>query len=130
MKCIKILNELDSEEKARLWVWFAKFDEKDFICSKCQNESYYQHHKYPEIRECKKCHFEVRLRANTIFQHSKTPILIWLKTICLMSQGKRGVSAIELQSALEMSSYGTAWRMLHKIREAMRQRDAILSSCT
>ena len=42
-----------------------------------------------------------------------------------MAQGKRGISAMELQSALEMSSYGTSWRLLHKIREAMRQRDAI-----
>lgn len=125
MKSIKILQELESEVKARQLVWVAKFDGKNFICSNCQHESYYQHHKHPEIRECKKCHFEVRLRANTIFQHSKTPMLIWLKTICLMSQGKRGISASELQSALEMPSYGTAWRILHKIREAMRQRDAI-----
>ena len=125
MKGIKILNELNSEEKAYQWVWEAKFGGKDFVCPNCQHESYYQHHKYPEIRECKKCHFEARLRANTIFQHSKTSMLVWLRTICLMSQGKRGISATELQSALEMSSYGTAWRMLHKIREAMRQRDAI-----
>ena len=125
MKSIKILKELNSEEKARAWIWLAKFDGKEFICPKCNHENYYQHHKYPEVRECKQCHFEVRLRANTIFQHSKTSMLIWLKAICLMAQGKRGISAMELQSALEMPSYGTAWRMLHKIREAMRQRDAI-----
>lgn len=125
MKSIKIFKELDSEEKARLWVWLAKFDGKEFVCPKCKNESYYQHRKYPEVRECKKCNFEVRLRANTIFQHSKVPMLTWLKTICFMAQGKRGISAMELQSALEMSSYGTSWRMLHKIREAMRQRDEI-----
>lgn len=125
MKVIKILKELDSEEMAQQWIWESKFDGKDFVCPICQNKGYYQHHKYPEIRECKSCHYEVRLRANTIFQHSKTPLLIWLKTICLMSQGKRGISASELQSALDMPSYGTAWRMLHKIREAMRQRDEI-----
>ena len=28
-----------------------------------------------------------------------------------------------LQAALEMKSYGTTWGMLHKIREALRQRD-------
>jgi hypothetical protein len=50
-------------------------------------------------------------------------MLIWLRAICLMTQGKRGVSALELQAELEMKSYGTAWGMLHKIREALRQRD-------
>lgn len=123
MKCTKILKELDSEEKARTWVWLAKFDGKVFSCSKCHHEEFYQHKKDPEIRECKSCHFEVRLRAKTIFQHSKIPILLWLKAIGLMSQGKRGISALELQSELEMKSYDTAWKMLHKIRDALRQRD-------
>ena len=123
MKFTKILQELDSEEKARIWVWAAKFDGKNFLCLKCQHEEFYQHKKSPEVRECKNCHFDVRLRANTIFQHSKTPMLVWLKAICLMTQGTRGISALELQAALEMKSYDTTWRILHKIREALRQRD-------
>jgi hypothetical protein len=51
-------------------------------------------------------------------------LLTWLKIICLVTQGKRGVSALELKADLEMKSYGTAWTLLHKIREALRQRDA------
>jgi len=123
MKFSKILQELDSEEKAGTWTWAAKFDGKIFVCPKCQHEQFYCHKKNLEIRECKNCHFEVRLRAKTIFQHSKTPMLIWLKAIGLMTQGKRGISALELQSELGMKSYDTAWRILHKIREALRQRD-------
>jgi hypothetical protein len=123
MKFNKILNELDSEEKARLWVWLAKFGGKEFVCSKCKHDSYYQHRKRPEVRECKKCRFEVRLRANTIFQNSKTPMLVWMKVLCFVTQGKRGVSALEIQAKLEMKSYGTTWAILHKIREALRQRD-------
>lgn len=106
-----------------LWVWLAKFDGKAFVCPECKHEDFYQHKKNPEIRECKNCHMYVRLRANTIFQSSKLPMLTWLKAICFITQGKRGVSAYELQAELEMKSYGTAWAMLHKIREALRQRD-------
>lgn len=119
MKFTRILKELNSEEKARAWVWLAKFDGNEFICPKCQHEEFYQHKKYPEVRECKRCHFEVRLRARTIFQHSKIPILTWLRAIGLMSQGKRGISALELQSGFSMKSYGTAWSILHKIREVL-----------
>jgi hypothetical protein len=125
MRLTKVLSKLNSEDEARSWIWLAKFDGKEFYCPKCQNESYYQHHKNPEIRECKRCHFEVRLRANTIFQKSKIPLLIWLKAICFITQGKRGISALELQAELEMKSYGTTWTILHKIREALRQRDEI-----
>ena len=123
MKFSHILKELDSEETARIWAWLAKFDGKEFICPKCNQEDYYQHKKNPEIRECKGCHFYVRLRANTIFQSSKTPLLTWLKAICYTMHGKRGVSTLELQNELEMKSYGTTWTLHHKVREALRQRD-------
>lgn len=123
VKCNKILKELDSEEKARSWIWLAKFDGKEFFCTKCGSENFYQHRKNPEIRECKNCHFYIRLRTKTIFHNSKAPLLIWLKAVCLMTQGKRGISALELQSELEMKSYGTTWNMLHKIRDVLRQRD-------
>lgn len=123
MKFSNILKELDSEETARIWAWLAKFDGKEFICPKCNQEDYYQHKKNPEIRECKGCHFYVRLRANTIFQSSKTPLLTWLKAICYTMHGKRGVSTLELQNELEMKSYGTTWTLHHKVREALRQRD-------
>lgn len=123
MKFNKILNELDSEEKARAWIWLAKFDGKEFCCPACSGEQFYQHKKNPEIRECKVCHLYVRIRAKTIFQYSKVPLLIWLKAICLITQGKRGISALELQLELEVKSYGAIWNMLHKIREALRQRD-------
>lgn len=123
MKFSKILKELDSEETARMWAWLAKFDGKEFICPKCNHEDYYQHKKNPEIRECRGCRFYVRLRANTIFQNSKTPLLTWLKAICYIMHGKRGVSTLELQNELEMKSYGTTWTLHHKVREALRQRD-------
>lgn len=38
-------------------------------------------------------------------------------------EGKRGVSASELQRHLEVKSYGLVWAMLHKIRKALAQRD-------
>ena len=123
MKFGTILKELDSEEKARAWIWLAKFDGKEFTCPKCHGEHYYQQKVKPEIRKCKSCGEGVRLRANTIFQNSKIPLLIWLKAICFITQGKRGISALELQAALEMKSYGTTWVLLHKIRNALMQRD-------
>jgi len=125
MKFGKILVELDSEEKARAWVWLAKFDGKEFDCPACHRDVYYQQKKNPEIRKCKSCGHRVRIRANTIFQNSKIPLLTWLRGICFVTQGKRGISALELQASLEMKSYGTTWGMLHKIREALRQRDDI-----
>ena len=123
MKAVKISEEIDTEEKARQWVWKSRFGGKDFICPQCEGESFWQHQSRPEVRECDYCRKQIRLRAGTIFEKSKTPILTWLRAIGLVMQGKRGISALELQRQLGMPSYDTIWKMLHKIRESLRQRD-------
>ena len=81
MRFDKILEELKTEEKARQIIWLAKFNGKEFFCPKCSSEHYYQQKRNPEIRKCKLCGLRVRIRANTIFQNSKIPLLIWLKAI-------------------------------------------------
>jgi len=100
-----------------------KFGDKDFQCPKCQNETFYEFEKKPEIRKCRKCGKQVRLRAGTIFEHSKIPILSWVEGIFQCMQGSRGISALELERSLKTQHYETTWVMLHKIREALRQRD-------
>ncbi len=122
MKSVKIHKEIDSEEKARQWVWKARFGGKNFICPQCEGESFWQHKAKPEIRECDTCRKAVRLRVGTIFQDSKLPLLTWIRAIGLMMQGKRGISALELQRHLSVSE-PTAWLLLQKIREGLRQRD-------
>jgi hypothetical protein len=78
----------------------------------------------PEVRKCRQCDKQVRLRAGTIMEHTKLPLLTWVRAIFLVTQDKRGVSALQLKRQLGMVSYDTAWRLLHRIREALRQRDA------
>jgi hypothetical protein len=50
---------------------------------------------------------------------------VWARTLFLMMQDKRGVSAFHVQRELGLKSYGTIWGMLHKIRRALHQRDDI-----
>jgi len=122
-KSTQLFQEIDTEDKARHWVWRSRFGGKDFECPHCRGERYWQHQGRPEVRECVKCHRQMRLRAGTMFQSSKLPILIWIRAITFVMQGKRGMSALELKRQLGMCSYGTTWVMLHKIRESLRQRD-------
>lgn len=119
----QFFQKINSEEKARQWLWRARCGGKDFVCIKCKGESYWQHHGRPEIRHCRSCHYRMRLRAGTIFEHSKTSLLNWVRAVYWAMTSKRGISALELQRQLKMPSYGTVWTMLHKIREALRQRD-------
>lgn len=123
MKGDQVFQEINSEEKAREFVWKIKFGGKDFTCPKCAHEKFWQRRDRNEVRLCQCCRTEVRLRQGTIFQDSKAPILAWLRAIHFVTQGKRGISALELTRHIQVKSYDTCWLMLHKIREALRQKD-------
>ena len=120
---VEFFSQINSEEKARNLIWRHKFNDNEFICSNCGNIKYYQYQTRPEIRKCTSCKQIIRLRVNTIFEHSKLPLLTWLRAIFLMMSGKRGVSALEIFKQLDIKSYRTAWNMLHKIRHALSERD-------
>ena len=48
MKPVEFFREVSTEEKAREVVWRSKNGGKDFICSKSENESFYQYECEPE----------------------------------------------------------------------------------
>ena len=114
--------EITSESKAREIIWGVKYGSKGFRCS-CGCEEYYSFYHRPEVRRCKSCMRDIRLRCGTIFENSKLSLLLWLRAIYFIMQGKRGISALELKRVLGMKSYQTAWTILHKIRSALRERD-------
>jgi transposase-like protein len=119
----RFFSEVTTEEVAVALLWRMKNDGKEFVCPHCGGERHYEIKGRQEVRVCAACHRHIRLRAGTIFEHSKTRILLWLRAIYFVMQGKRGISAWELKRHLGMKSYGTVWAMLHKLRDALRQRD-------
>ncbi|MEM1134376.1 MAG: IS1595 family transposase [Bacteroidota bacterium] len=54
---------------------------------------------------------------------SKLPFLYWFKAMHLMSSDKSGISALALQKELGHKRYEPIWKMMHKLRSIMGQRD-------
>jgi transposase-like protein len=52
-------------------------------------------------------------------ENTKLPLATWLQAAFLMVTDKRGISAKQLQRALAIKRYETAWSMLQKLRAAM-----------
>lgn len=123
MKAQAFFTQMQTEEQARDWVWKSRFGRDGFRCPHCKEKRYYAHRSRAEVRTCKGCLRQIRVRAGTIFENSKIPLLIWLRAIFFVMQGKRGMSALELKRLLDMRSYATAWLMLQKLREALKERD-------
>jgi transposase-like protein len=69
--------------------------------------------------QCTRCRYQVSLTAGTILHNTKTPLTVWFWAAYLMTTDKRGISALLLQRQLGLRYYETAWRILHKLRQAM-----------
>jgi len=94
-----------------------------FICPKCgHTESYFINTR--KIFQCKRCHHQTSLTANTIFHKTRIPLRKWFWALYLIGSDKGGCSAMRLKKMIEVS-YLTAWTMSHKIRKAMQERNAL-----
>jgi transposase len=66
------------------------------------------------------CGRQISPLEGTIFHKSPTSLKLWFHAIFLMSTGKNGVAAKELERQLGVT-YKCAWRMAHQIRKLMNQ---------
>lgn len=92
-----------------------------FICPKCG-----ERHGYRLANgriQCASCRYEASVTAGTVMHRSHLPLTKWFLAFYLVSQDKRGVSAVLLSSELDVT-YKTAWYVLKRIRSVMGQRNS------
>lgn len=75
------------------------------------------------LYQCNHCHHQTSVTSGTVLHRSHVPLTKWFLAFYLVSQDKRGISAVRLADFLGVT-YKTAWSMLHRIRSSMGQRDA------
>jgi len=73
--------------------------------------------------QCARCRVQTSVRSGTLFHASRLPLTSWFQAIYLVTQHKNNVSALALTRFLGVA-YSTAWRVKHKLLEAMAQREA------
>ena len=96
------------------WRW-----PRGFVCSRCGGGSR-GYMKAKRVHECRVCGYQGSVTAGTIFHKTRVPLRDWLWAIYCMSQGKKGISAVQLSKEIGVG-YPTAWLMQHKIRQAMAE---------
>lgn len=98
------------------WRW-----PEGFQCPHCNHDKYCQLTSR-KLQQCNHCHQQTSLTAGTIFASTKLPLTLWFQAIYLITQDKKGVSAMQLHRQLGIS-YNAAWRMKHKLMQVMMERD-------
>src|SRR5271154_3685857 len=109
------------DEEACRKAWFAWRWPEGFKCPRCAST------KYGEIQgrqllQCQRCRYQTSLIAGTVLQGTKLPMRVWFRAMHLLGQGKKGISNIELGRRLGIST-NAAWRLQHKLMQAMLERD-------
>lgn len=123
MNILRFTEEFATEEGCKLH--FKKQREQEgVICKKCAGE----HHYWLKGKwqwQCAGCNFRTTLRSGTVMEGSHLSFRLWYIAMAFMSFSKKGLSAMELQRQLGHSRYDTVWSLMHRIRSAMGNRDAL-----
>lgn len=88
-----------------------------FKCPKCNNQEMHQTKR--GLFECRKCYRQTSVTAGTLFHDTRKPLRLWFEAMWHITNQKYGANALGLQRILNLGSYNTAWRWLHKLRRAM-----------
>ena len=94
---------------------------RGFVCPRCGGGSR-GYMKAKRVHECRGCGYQGSVTAGTIFHKTRVRLSSWFWAIYRLSQGKKGVSALQLSKEIGVS-YPTAWLLAHKIRKAMGDRE-------
>jgi transposase-like protein len=73
-----------------------------------------------DLLYCKECDYQFTVTSNTIFHDSHLPLIKWFTAVYLLTESKKGMSALQIKRMLGIGSYKTAWYLCHRIRKAMQ----------
>jgi transposase-like protein len=71
------------------------------------------------VWKCNACYEQFTVTVGTVFEGSHIPLNKWLFAFQMIVASKKGVSAKQIERMLVVT-YKTAWFMMHRIREALR----------
>lgn len=118
---VNLIERFGSEDKCRNYLEQLRWPEGP-ECPRCKGRAVCrvtERHKY----DCNACRYQFSVTANTILHDSHLPLWKWFLAVYMMTESKKGISALQLKRTLEVA-YKTAWYLCHRIRDAMSQATA------
>lgn len=89
------------------------------VCPHCGCEGAYRTNRGFKCKECGK---KFTVTVGTVFENSKIKLKYWFAAIYMCTAHKKGISSLQLSRDLGITQK-TAWFMLHRIREMLKERN-------
>lgn len=105
-------------DRAFEYAKFLRWPDGKVSCPRCGSESN-SFVKTRRIWFCNGCKKQFTVKVGTIFEDSPIGLDKWMTAVWMICNCKNGVSSYELHRAIGVTQK-SAWFMLHRIREAMK----------
>jgi hypothetical protein len=116
------LEQYGSESKCYRALYRARWP-KGFRCPACGDRRRSQFRRGRQVHyQCRASRHQTTLLAGTVFAATKLPLRTWMLAMYLLTSSKTNMAVLELMRHLGVN-YKAAWRIKHKIMQAMAQRE-------
>jgi len=123
MNLPKLIEQFGDNDKCRARLTQLRWP-NGVTCPRCESKSISQVIERNQ-HDCNCCRYQFSATSGTIFHDTHLPLSKWFLAIYLMTEAKKGVSALQMKRTLDIA-YQTAWHLCHRIRAAMREINAEL----
>lgn len=119
MNIVEITNRFPTELDAVKFFEKARWGKKP-KCPYCNSVRVGERNKDYRFH-CKKCNKSFSVTTKTQIHNTRLPLKTWLYSIGIISDAKKGLSALQLSRNLGLN-YRTTWKMYMKIRDLMQEK--------
>ncbi|MGH9808234.1 MAG: IS1595 family transposase [Terriglobia bacterium] len=122
LSMVQFVEQYGTEAKCRRALYRARWP-KGFRCPACGDRRRSTFRRGRQIYyQCRGCQHQTTLISGTLFAATKLPLRTWFVAIYALTVTKTNLAALELMRQLGVC-YRTAWRLKHKIMQAMAARE-------
>src|ERR1041385_4045022 len=125
MDLMTLFEKFGNDEKCRMYLEKLRWPFGG-QCTRCGSEKISRIYKRNQFA-CDSCKLHFSVTSGTIFHDSQLPLMKWFAAIYLLSESKKGMSALQLKRTLKVA-YKTAWYLCHRVREAVKDADKSMLS--
>ena len=116
MNILKIADTFPTEIEATNYFEYVRWGKKP-ICCHCRSKNASK--RYEALYYfCNDCRRNFSVTTDTYLHNTKLSLRVWLMCFGLISDAKKGISALQLHRNLGITAK-TAWKMYHQVREIM-----------
>jgi transposase-like protein len=125
MTLTQLMKRFSTEEACKQYLKDMRWPE-GVKCPRCNNAKVYELKSRPFHWLCKakdcggRNGYRFSVITKTVFENTNYPLRTWFQVIYLMTQSKKGISALQIHRQIGSGDYRTAWYMCHRIRAAMK----------